>query len=349
MESRGFSYCTSLAGVPKLRQFDSADLTFMAHYITIPIDANGVIDPDEQIDDIIPKAMSDRFGTQDIFIYSHGWWTSADAALKEYNVATTDFIFSIKGNVAKMTTPPLNPFLIGIHWPSMLDDDPNALLDKAEVLSFYTMERRADDIGEEGLYAILRLLIAATPANKPVRFNLFGHSFGCKVVCAALEKLAENGIALPANVGLNVILLQAAFSTDGLDSGNEYGQVLPTFGPRLRLLISHSAKDDAVGKAFPLAHTINFFSKGAKTGLGATGPTAATAGAFANSQSLSVAWGSSFVGTVASASAQSTLISADLTPIHSDPRNTFNGGASGHHCDIFLPEIYDLMSWFLFA
>jgi len=321
----------------------------MSHYITIPIDANGVIDPDEQIDDIIPKAMSAAFGTQDVFLYSHGWWTSADAALKEYNVATTDFIFSIKGNAAKLTKPPQNPFLIGIHWPSMLDDDPNALLDKAEVLSFYTMEKRADDIGEEGVYAILRLLILATPANRPIRFNLFGHSFGCKVVCSALEKLAENGIALPSNVAINVILLQAAFTTDALDPGNEYGQVLSTLGSNLRLLISHSDKDDAVGKAFPLAHSINFFSKGAKTGLGATGPTAATKAAFPSSQSVSVAWGSSFVGAVAPTSGKSTLVIADLTPIHSDPKNTFNGGASGHHSDIFLPEIYDLMSWFLFA
>jgi hypothetical protein len=68
----------------------------MSHYITVPIDANGVIDPDEKIADIITKAMSPAFGSEDVFIYSHGWWTGADAALKEYNVATTDFIFSIK-------------------------------------------------------------------------------------------------------------------------------------------------------------------------------------------------------------------------------------------------------------
>jgi len=321
----------------------------MAHYITIPINANGVIDPDEQIDDIISKAMSPTFGTQDVFLYSHGWWTSADAALKEYNVATTDFIFSLRGNAAKLASVPPSPFLIGVHWPSMLDDDPNSLEDKAEVLSFYTMEKRADDIGEEGVYAILRLLASAAPTDKPVRFNLFGHSFGCKVVCSALEKLAENGITLPANISLNVILLQAAFCTDALDAGNEYGNVLPTFGSRLRLMISHSDKDDAVGKAFPLAHTMNFFAKGSKTGLGATGPTAATKAAFPSTQSLSVAWGSSFVGTVPAATGKSTLVIADLTPIHSDPRNKFDGGLSGHHSDIFLPEIYDLMSWFLFA
>jgi hypothetical protein len=120
------------------------------------------------------------------------------------------------------------------------------------------------------------------------------------------------------------------------------------------MLISHSAKDDAVGKAFPLAHTLNFFANlnpnaTSSTGLGATGPTAATVAAFPSSQQVAVAWGSTFAGTVPPAAQGSTLVVADLTPIHSDPRNKFDGGLSGHHSDIFLPEIYDLMSWFLFA
>ena len=236
----------------------------------------------------------------------------------------------------------------------MLDDDPTSLLDKAEVLSFYTMEKRADDVGEEGLYAILRLLMRAVLPGTNIRFNLFGHSFGCKVVCAALEKLAENGLNLPTNVSLNVILLQAAFSTNSLDVGMPYGEVIRTFGPRLRMLISHSDKDDAVGKAFPLAHDLNFFARlnpntTSSTGLGATGPSAATTAAFPTNQQVAVAWGSTFAGTAPAPAPGSTLVVADLTPIHSDPQNHFDGGLSGHHSDIFLPEIYDLMSWFLFA
>lgn len=321
----------------------------MSHYITIPINANGVIDPDEKIDHIIDKVMSPAFGSEDVFLYSHGWWTSADAALKEYNVATTDFILSIRQNTPRLAHPPVSPFLVGIHWPSMLDDDPAALVDKLEVLSFYTMGKRADDIGEEGVYSILRLIMSSAPTNKRIRINLFGHSFGCKVVCAALQKLAQNGFVLPPNILINLILFQAAFVTDGLDAGQVYGQVISTYGRSLRLLISHSAKDDAVGRAFPLAHSVNFFNKGTKTGLGATGPTAATVAAFPSSQAMPVAWGSSFVGAVASPAATPTIVSADLTSIHSDQRNKFNGGASGHHSDIFLPEIYDLMSWFLFA
>jgi hypothetical protein len=323
----------------------------MSHYITVPIDANGVIDPDEQIVDILSKAMSPAFGTTDVFIYSHGWWTVADAALKEYNVATTDFIYSMKQSAGPFTQPAKVPFLIGIHWPSMLSDDPNALLNKIEVLSFYAMEKRADDIGEEGLYAMLRLLFPAIAASgQNMRINLFGHSFGCKVVCAAFEKLAENAVAIPVNVLFNVILLEAAFATDALDAGGYYEQVLPTFGSSMRMLISHSNEDYALRDAFPAAHDLNLFAVAAsKSALGYTGPTAATTAAFPSSSSVSVAWGSKFVGTVAAPPRTPTLVVADLTPIHSDPKNTFDGGLSGHHSDIFLPEIYDLMSWFLFA
>jgi len=83
--------------------------------------------------------------------------------------------------------------------------------------------------------------------------------------------------------------------------------------------------------------------------MGATGPSAATTTAFPTNQQVAVAWGSTFAGTAPAPAPGSTLVVADLTPIHSDPQNHFDGGLSGHHSDIFLPEIYDLMSWFLFA
>lgn len=322
----------------------------MSHYITVPINANGVIDPDEQIEHILRTAMSPGFGSEDVFIYSHGWWTTADAALKEYNVATTDFVFALRQQGTKFGQPPINPFLIGLHWPSMLVDDPKSWLDKAEALSFYTMEKRADDIGEEGLYAVLRLLFLAAPQDKPVRINLFGHSFGCKVVCAALDKLAGNEVAIPAKVSFNVVLLQAAFATNCLDAGGSYDKVIPTYGADMRMLITHSSKDAALGTAFPAAHAINFFASAAsKTALGFTGPPSSTTTAFPSTQTVSVAWGSKFVGVTAAPSSETTLVSADLTPPHSDARNTFDGGLSGHHSDIFRPEVYDLMSWFLFA
>jgi hypothetical protein len=37
----------------------------MSHYVTVPIDANGVIDPDEQAQEVITQATSAAFGTED--------------------------------------------------------------------------------------------------------------------------------------------------------------------------------------------------------------------------------------------------------------------------------------------
>ena len=86
----------------------------MSHYITLPIDANGVIDPDEKIQDIITMSMSAAFGTTDVFIYSHGWWTTADAALKQYNFATTGFIYFTRNKGYPKKESPMFPFLIGV-------------------------------------------------------------------------------------------------------------------------------------------------------------------------------------------------------------------------------------------
>ena len=321
----------------------------MSHYITIPIDPNGIVNPDEEIDDIISTSMSDAFGTTDVFIYSHGWWTTADSALKQYNIATTALTFRIRQHANLLARPASVPFLIGIHWPSMWVDDPTALLNKFEPFSFYGMEKRADDVGEEGLYAILRLLFRAVALGKGVRFNLFGHSFGCKVVCSALQKLAENDIAVPPNLFLNVILLQAAFGTDCLEPDKPYGRIIPKFSSGLRLLISKSAKDDALGKAFPVAHCMNFFAGEPRTALGATGPSDKTLAQFQQKQSVAISFGATLLGTCPSPTFDPVLVVADLTPVHSDPQNKYDGGWGGHHSDIFRPEIYDLMSWFLFG
>lgn len=322
----------------------------MSHYITVPIDANGVIDPDERIQDIVSQAMSAAFGTTDVFIYSHGWWTTADAALKNYNVATTGFIYCTRNKGYPKGEPAMFPFLIGIHWPSMANDDPTGVANLLEPLTFYTMEKRADDVGQEGLYAILRLLFEALRPGAKLRISLLGHSFGCKVVCAALEQLAVNRIPVPAEVTFNVVLLQAAFATDCLDAGGTYGQVVPTFGPRLRMLVSRSGADKALCDAFPKAHAINWFSKGVRTALGATGPSDALKTAFATHREMPVAWDSTFLGSVPASPPGPLLVSADLTAFHTSPRNPYNADSwGGHHSDIFEPQVYDLMGWFLFG
>jgi hypothetical protein len=320
--------------------------SIMSHYVTIPIGSNGVIDPDEQIQDIITKSMSLAFSPTDIFIYSHGWWTTADAALKEYNIATTDLIYFLRTKGHPLSTATSAPFLIGIHWPSIVDDDPSSRLNFLEPLTFYRMQKRADDIGNEGLYAILRLILN-TPKINNLRINLIGHSFGCKVACSALEELATKQAPLPNNISVNLVLLQAAFATDGFDQGKLYEKILPAFGEQIRILVTKSDLDVALKSAFPLAQTIDFFHTGVTSALGYTGPSAASLGQFKNQISITVKPGSLFYGNMAAPAAGPAIATADLTPVH-QANATFQGGPGGHHNDIFLPEIYDLICWFLF-
>jgi Alpha/beta hydrolase of unknown function (DUF900) len=318
----------------------------MSHYVTIPIKANGAIDPDEQIEDIISKSVSPVFNPTDVFIYSHGWWTTTDAALKQYNVATTDLIYFLRSQGHQLTNANTAPLLIGIHWPSIVDDDPSSTLNLLEPFTFYQMQKRADDIDDEGLYTILRLIVE-TPHLANLRINLFGHSFGCKVVCSALQELALKQVPIPPNISFNVVLLQAAFTTDALDPHHIYANVLPTFGPRLRMLITRSNLDLALRNDFPTAQKLDLFHQGADTALGFTGPSAAMVAAFPNSKQFQVSAGSQFFGHEPALPAGPLIVTADLTPIH-QARPNFQGGPGGHHTDIFLPEIYDLMCWFLF-
>ena len=53
-------------------------------------------------------------------------------------------------------------------------------------LTFWQMKRRACQFGETGAAALLRRLQVSAPADRPVRFHLMGHSFGCIVVSACV-------------------------------------------------------------------------------------------------------------------------------------------------------------------
>jgi hypothetical protein len=99
------------------------------------------------------------------------------------------------------------------------------------------------------------------PRVNNLRINLFGHSFGCKVVCSALQELTVQKVAVPQNISFNVVLLQAAFTTDALDTGGIYENVLPASGQRLRMLITRSDLDLALKNDFPKAQRLDLFSQ----------------------------------------------------------------------------------------
>jgi hypothetical protein len=205
----------------------------------------------------------------------------------------------------------------------------------------------ADEVGEHGSYSLLRLALEARRDARLglPRIQLIGHSFGCKVVCSALEALADTlgPAGLLDELAVNVVLLQAAFDNNALEPGQSYGKVLGSY-PRLRILATRSDLDTAVGEAYvEVQRIMNLF--GTPTpGLGASGPSAGTAAAAGGVTPVEVDTGFPMPpGTLAG-----RLIVADLTPLH---RGNPTGAVrfSGHHTDIFHDEIYRLMTAFLFA
>lgn len=326
----------------------------MSHYITVPINENGVI-TDDHIQEELKVVCAQRFGITDVFLYSHGWWTSAVAAIADYNQFTVNFADKTL-EIAAFEPPPLprlrqtKAFGIGLHWPSMISEDTASLQDKLQALSFYTMEKRADTIGHHGLYSIVRMAVEANQdAGAPMRFHFLGHSFGCKVVCAALQQIADDEIqGITKALDISVVLMQAAFENDAMEKEQDY-ESIPSDKFNARVLVTRSGLDIALQKQFQLAKTINIFAKDKDhVALGAAGPTDAVKQLFGGCYDLTINPGfthGDFKG------AGKRLVCADLTPIHQARENSgaYKGdNFGGHHSDINFAELYELLAAFLF-
>jgi Alpha/beta hydrolase of unknown function (DUF900) len=329
----------------------------VSNYITVPMNENGMIfDPTMNV--VVADAIApEPFGFQDVYIYSHGWSTDADRALDLYNQFSIELsrqvLFAKALSPCPMANPPQNSLGVGIHWPSEITEDPTSMLNDLQLFSFYTMEHRADAVGKNGVYSILRLLLSQRAGSKlPLRLFLLGHSFGCKVVCSALNDMqsdiANGTIAVPQNISFRAVLLQAATDHDNLEPTDIYKQVCGI--SNLRVLMTTSAADKALGTWYPAAARVaNIFHGGDPTpALGSFGPTPATIAAFGGSNSLSVN-----IGFTAQQAASQTarLVVADLTPAHEAriAAKQFDGGSSGSHSDINFAEIYQLVLGFMFA
>jgi hypothetical protein len=326
----------------------------MSHYITVPLNENGVI-TDDYIQDELKVVCTQRFGITDVFLYSHGWWTSAVAALADYNRFSVNFADKTL-EIAAIEPPPLarlrqtKAFGIGLHWPSMLSEDMSSLLNKLEATSFYTMEKRADTIGHHGLYAIIRMAIEANQGGgPPIRFHFLGHSFGCKVVCAALQEVADDEIkGVTKALDISVVLIQAAFENDAMEVDQEYKSI-PSDQFNVRMLITRSDLDIALQTQFKRAKIINIFAKNRdRVALGATGPTDAVKKRFGSCYDLAINPG--FKHGDFKLSGQ-RLVCADITPLHKDREasGAYTGDSfGGHHSDINIAELYELIAAFLF-
>jgi hypothetical protein len=308
----------------------------------VPTNENGLsLDPN--IGNDIGLAMKAPFSFTQVSLYSHGWWTDAVGAMQGYNRFTIEFSAQFRSAAALAGLQTLN---IGIHWPSTLTEDQLSLLNYAQALSFFTMEKRADTVGQNCGHALLKFLLDTRPPGPgPLHVHLFGHSFGCKVVCKALQALVDDSAIdpIPNGVVFDVALIQAAFDNDLLAADKDYAGVASI--PGLRLLITRSDGDRALGTLYPMAHRLAHLFGSVQPALGSKGPATGVAAQFGGSAAVTVDPG--FDPDAAGLPAD-RLIVADLSPLHAaHPKN--NDPHSGHHSDIFHTEIYRLLAAFCFG
>ena len=327
----------------------------MSHHITIPINENGVIF-DSDMDSVVQEAIAVQpFGFQDVYVYSHGWSTDANRALDEYNRFSVDLAKQLlvlgSSQPSVFTRPPRGSLGVGIHWPSEITEDSNSPLNVLQLFTFYTMEHRADAVGKNAVYTMLRLMLAARAGTgSPLRFILLGHSFGCKVVCAALQDLqtdiANGTISVEPGTSFDAVLLEPATDNDNLEPGDIYGDVCKL--ANLRVLMSKSSLDLALTDWFVAAGKAANLFKAPHQALGAAGPTPATVAAFGGASNIGVVPG---FRPGDAAGLANRLVVADLSPVHAarKAQGLFSGGFSGSHSDINFGEIYNMIAGFVFG
>lgn len=327
----------------------------MDHFVNIPVDHTGLI-PDPRMAQIVGEAMGSPFAFTDVFLYSHGWWTSPTDAMTDYSRFSIEFTKTI--SVIEPAVIPLAPkssFAIGIYWPSTLSADPHEFINLFEPITFYQMEKRSDEVGQNAVFALLQLMYQAREqTGSNFRLTLIGHSFGCRVLCRALQRLVheickpctrQSYLQFIAKMPINLVLLQPAFESTDLEKGDDYGDVRAL--PNLRILVTRSDLDLALKNLYPLAEHINLLSlrPGTRQALGYAGPTATSIKDW-NAKSMML-----MPGYVPSSErlmpSLARMLVADLTAVHRE--SSFPASAlKGHHSDIFLPELYRLIAKFAF-
>jgi hypothetical protein len=63
----------------------------MDHFVVFPVNEDGVFLIPELVGKALTDAMSPPFKFTDLFIYSHGWWTTGNDAMSEYGQYTIEF------------------------------------------------------------------------------------------------------------------------------------------------------------------------------------------------------------------------------------------------------------------
>ncbi len=313
----------------------------MGTLLMVPVDETGAL-VDASTPTLIQNALSET--VSDVCLFSHGWWTNADRSMIDYS----RFLLGFNRTLARVGKPtgltlPTDAVAIGLHWPSMYSEDPNAFANIFQVGSFHTMEVRTYAVGRGGGKQIVAAVWQWAVDHPDVQFRMYlvGHSFGCRVACYALVSAMRDELALYTAfmrryppVPVRLALLEAAMPHDVFALGHPYA-TLQSYGPALRILATRSTLDTPLvtSRYYPEAEAVQpadqfdlsqpqapgsiLTSRPPIPALGGVGPDPSTLGAYNNNnqslhylpvgvgfQCTNVVWGAD------------RLLVADLTPLH---------------------------------
>jgi len=132
----------------------------------------------------------------------------------------------------------------------------SGILNLLNYATYYLMKARAGTVGQKG---VAPLLVQLRQARPDLRLHMIGHSFGCRMVAAAINALPEGTVDARPDT---VLLLQGAFSHNGFAlEGDEtdrgaFRDVIEKKKVRGGILITYTRNDKAVGLAYPIASRI---------------------------------------------------------------------------------------------
>lgn len=319
-------------------------------------EAGAITNPDN-----VNTYVRDPFDFTDVFISSHGWWTTPDGAEQEY----TDFrdgllaCFETRRTAPGLRIPQNDQILaVGIEWPAMVSDSLGPFDNIFEAFSYYEIRGIAEWVANTGVTGLIRKIWSFAEEGRQLNIHILGHSMGCRVACQALSTalLADSRpmnpndlasaplVRILPNIRLNVTLFEGAIDNNTIDRLQKYGVLSAIDG--LRIMVTCSDLD-AILKSYPPDDQVN-------PAMGAKGP---TAGTFTDpvshfyDQQGAVGVGPGSVYSLV-ADIMDRFIVADLTELHKADRSKDPnkwGGIGGSHSDIFEPAIYELVTGFLFG
>lgn len=383
-----------------LQPVQSQPLGAQVIHLSIPFGPNGVMGTSKEsqayIEHVIRAAVVPPLS--EVAIYAHGWLTDTNDLMLIYDTLTQGFEAELRtlarrqagAATGEPTAPPLalpvTSLVIMTHWPSRRREF-GGPIDLTDLLTFSTMEQRANLVGRMGMARLIRIVwerLLADPDLASTRLLLVGHSFGCRVFANALHALPPQALevftALQNRNRIHLVMLQPAMPADALEP-NDLTQAHP-FAQlvnylNLRILVTMSRWDIPLVRFYPAQEaqqpsdavyaSAPFDARKAVPALGGAGPSDATWRAFNGALPRRVvAVGPGFQYTDVLEYAEQRLVVADLSPLHAAHNQEDMGrptgqlppfgrpdrrsmARSGYHSDIYSKKIYQLMMGFAWA